>query len=174
MTTGGVTIAQPIATAVFTDVMARLTAGVAVVTARRSDGEPCGLLVSSLCSYSVAPPSVLVAIDQTARSYPALCAAREFGVHMLVAAQAELADVFASRERRKFDRVDWTWDGAVPRLAGPGDYLRCRASAVVVHGDHAVVIGEVDRCESHAEPMEPLVYYRRRLGWRLTPAPRGA
>jgi len=38
-----------------------------------------------------------------------------------------------------------------------------------LRGDHAIVIGEVDRCESPEEPMEPLVYYRRRLGWRLTP-----
>jgi flavin reductase ActVB len=153
----------------FIDVMARLTAGVTVVTARRSDGGPCGLLVSSLCSYSVAPPSVLFAIDQSARSYPALCAAREFGVHLLVAAQTELAGVFAGRGRRKFDQVGWDWDGAVPRLDGVADYLRCRTSAVIVHGDHAVVIGEVNRCESRTEPTEPLVYYGRRLGWRLTP-----
>lgn len=154
----------------FTDVMARLAAGVVVVTARDLDGEPCGLLVSSLCSYSVAPPSVLAVIDRAARSYTALRTATEFGVHLLTASQAETAAVFAGRSRRKFDAVSWEWDGAVPRLHGPGDYLRCRGDAMLLHGDHAILIGRVCHCDPPPEASHPLVYYGRRLGWRLTPA----
>jgi len=33
------------------------------------------------------------------------------------------------------------------------------------HGDHAVVIGDVERVE--LAPREPLVYRRRRMDWRL-------
>ena len=163
------TVAAGVPVARFTDVMARLVSGVAVVTARGTAGEPCGLLVSSLCSYSVAPPSVLAVIDRAARSYAALRAAPEFGVHLLTASQTELARVFAGRSPHKFDAVPWEWDGTVPRLAGPGDYLRCRTDTVLDHGDHAIVIGRVSHCAPPPEAARPLVYYGRVLGWRLTP-----
>lgn len=154
--------------AAFTEVMADLASAVAVVTARQGDGSPCGLLVSSVCSYSVAPPSVLVAVGESARAYPALAVGAPFGVHLLSGADLRAAEVFARRGADKFGAVRWDWDGSVPRLTDVSRYLRCVSAAVFPHGDHAVVIGEVVRCERQAgRPREPLVHYRRRLGWRL-------
>ncbi|MDF3290507.1 flavin reductase family protein [Streptomyces silvisoli] len=150
---------------VFAEAMSSLVSGVAAVTARTASGDPCGLLVSSICSYSAAPPSVLVAVDRSARSYDALLRAPEFGVHLLGADQQELARVFASRSDDKFGGRRWDWDGAVPRLTGSLAYLRCATSRIVEHGDHAVLIGEVASCRM--APGEPLVYFRRALDWRL-------
>jgi flavin reductase (DIM6/NTAB) family NADH-FMN oxidoreductase RutF len=50
-------------------------------------------------------------------------------------------------------------------------YLRCGRAAIKRHGDHAIVIGEVQHVET--APHEPLVYLRRRMGWRLMPAAGG-
>ncbi len=155
---------------VFTEAMARLASGVAVVTSRQPGGAPCGLLVSSICSYSVRPPSVLVSIGQQSRSYRALLGQSEFGVHLLGSGDGPVARVFAGRCDDKFAGLGWGWDGPVPRLDGVPVYLRCVRRRVFEHGDHAIVIGEVADGEiSHGEP---LVYYRRALDWRLTPADR--
>jgi flavin reductase ActVB len=155
-------------TAAFTESMAWLASGVAVLTVRQADGSPCGLLVSSVCSYSVAPPSVLVAVAESARACPALAPGAVFGVHLLSGADTRTAELFARRGADKFAGTRWSWDGSVPRLTDVPSYLRCVSAAVLHHGDHAVVIGEVVRCAGGAQERDPLVHYRRRFGWRLT------
>lgn len=149
----------------FTAAMSRLVSGVAVVTARRSDGAPCGLLVTSICSYSVRPPSLLVSIAHGSRTYAALTACEDFGVHLLGSGDVERAEVFAGHGDDKFARADWTWDEGVPRLLDVPVYLRCLIRRVFHHGDHAILIAEVTDCA--LRPGEPLVYFSRRLTWRL-------
>lgn len=162
--------ADPALTAAFTESMARLASAVAVLTVRQADGSPCGLLVSSVCSYSVAPPSVLVAVSESARACPALAVGAVFGVHLLSGADTRAAELFARRGADKFAGTPWSWDGSVPRLTDVTSYLRCVSTAVFHHGDHAVVIGEVVRCAGGTQERDPLVHYRRRFGWRLTAA----
>ncbi|MET9467993.1 flavin reductase family protein [Streptomyces sp. NPDC006544] len=153
--------------AAFTEAMARLVSGAAVISGRRADGSPCGLLVSSLSSYSVAPPSVMLALACGSRTYRAMDArvGASFGAHLLGSGDEALAKVFAGRSEDKFAGLDWDWDDGTPRLAGVPVYLRCRVSAVFPHGDHAVLVGEVAGCA--VADADPLVYYRRRLDWRL-------
>lgn len=157
----------------FTEAMSRLVSGVAVVSARRNDGRPCGLLVSSVCSYSAAPPSVLVALARSSRTCQELAAGPGafFGVHLLARAHSALARTFAGSSEDKFADVLWEWDGQVPRLAGVPVYAKCRAGVLLPHGDHVIVVGEVVDC-SVAEG-EPLVYFRRRLDWSLGEPARG-
>jgi flavin reductase ActVB len=161
--TENVTAALPAAT--FTDAMSRLVSGLAVVTTRQPGGRPCGLLVSSICSYSVDPPSVLVVVDHASRCCEPLTHCAEFGVHVLGSAQERTARTFASRGADKFADIAWEWDGSVPRLCAAPIYLRCNATAVFDHGDHTILIGEVTRTE--VEEAEPLVFYRRLFDWRL-------
>ncbi|GHH28200.1 flavin reductase family protein [Lentzea cavernae] len=158
-------VATGLPVATFTDAMSRLVSGLAVVTTRQADGRPCGLLVSSICSYSVDPPSVLVVVDHASRCCEPLTHCAEFGVHVLGTAQERTARTFASRGADKFADVAWEWDGSVPRLCAVPIYLRCTATAVFDHGDHTVLIGEVTR--TRVEDAEPLVFYRRLFDWRL-------
>ncbi|SDF42631.1 flavin reductase ActVB [Lentzea fradiae] len=158
-------VAAGLAVATFTDAMSRLVSGLAVVTTRQDNGTPCGLLVSSICSYSVNPPSVLVVVDHASRCHEPLRRSTEFGVHLLGIAQERTARTFASRGADKFADVAWEWDGSVPRLCPAPIYLRCTTTALFGHGDHTVLIGEVTRTE--VEDAEPLVFYRRLLDWRL-------
>ncbi|MCP3754535.1 flavin reductase family protein [Streptomyces sp. TBY4] len=153
--------------AAFTEAMSRLVSGVAVVSARRGDGRPSGLLVSSVCSYSADPPSVLVALARTSRTCREITAGPDahFGVHLLARSQAALARTFAGSSGDKFADVVWDWDGTVPRLAGVPVFAKCRAGAVLPHGDHVIVVGEVVGCAVAED--DPLVYFRRRLDWSL-------
>lgn len=149
----------------FADAMSRLVSGVAVVTAAHPGGKPAGLLVSSICSYSADPPSVLVVVGTERASYPALTAGGPFGVHLLGASHRPLATVFASSRSDKFADLAWEWHAEVPRLPDIPVFLRCVPEAVFRHGDHAVLIGRV--VELAAQPGEPLIYYRRELTWHL-------
>ena len=150
---------------VFAEAMTRLAAGLAVVTARDPEASPRGLLVSSLTSYSLDPPSVLLTVDRRSRSLRAVTEGGGFGVHLLSDRHAAVARRFAGRAADKFAGLDWAWDGEVPRLAGVPVYLRCSPVRVFAHGDHAIVIGETT--STRLAPGNPLVYYDRRYDWRL-------
>jgi len=153
--------------AVFRDAMASLAAGVAVLTARRDDGAPCGLVATALAAYSVAPPSALVSIGHTSRCHEALADGPSFGIHLLAIDQEPLAHVFADpRTEDKFDGIEWEWDGDVPAIAGTLAYVRCRRSARFDLYDHTILIGDVEH--GRHDGGEPLVYLERRMGWRLS------
>jgi flavin reductase (DIM6/NTAB) family NADH-FMN oxidoreductase RutF len=152
--------------AVFRDTMAALCSGIAVVTARRDDGEPCGLVATSISSFSAAPPSVLASIGHASRCHRALVECEHFGVHLLRSDQAELARLFASLAEDKFAGLDWRWDHDVPAVGGVLAYLRCRRSALFELYDHSILIGDV--AGGARSEGEPLVYMDRRMDWRLT------
>jgi flavin reductase ActVB len=152
----------------FRDAMASLASGIAVVTARREDGSPCGLAATSLASFSVDLPSVLVSIARSSRCHDALVRAEHFGVHILSAEQEPLARVFAGRGVDKFAGVEWSWDDDVPAIEGAMAYLRCRRVAVFEHYDHSILVGDV--LGGVFREGEPLVYLGRSMGWRLRDA----
>jgi flavin reductase (DIM6/NTAB) family NADH-FMN oxidoreductase RutF len=149
----------------FSESMAGLCSGVAVVTARREDGDPCGLVATSISSFSAAPPSVLVSIGHSSRCHNALIECEHFGVHLLRDDQAGVARLFASLADDKFAGLDWRWDGDVPVPGGTIAYLRCRRSALFELYDHSILIGDVAGGERTDGP--PLVYMDRRMDWRL-------
>jgi len=152
----------------FRDAMSALASGVAVITARRPDGRPTGLLATSVAAYSAAPPSIMLSVAHSSRSHPVLVEhAERFGVHLLARGQEAMARSFASRAEAKYAGLQWDWDGEVPCLAGMVSYLRCRRSAVFAHYDHSVMIGDV--LDGRHAGGEPLLWVRRRMDWRLSP-----
>ena len=152
----------------FRDAMSHLASGVAVITARRAGGHPCGLAATALVSYSAHPPSLLVSIWHGSRCHDALVECERFGVHLLRADQIELAHRFADRAAQdKFGGLDWSWDGDVPELAQTLVYLRCRRAENFVRYDHTVLIGDLET--GRLEAGEPLVYSRRRMDWLMSP-----
>ena len=154
--------------ALFREAMSVLASGVAVVTARRPDGRPCGLAATSLTSLSAHPPSLLVSIWHGSRCHPALAQSERFGVHLLRADELALAQQFADRGREdKFEGLDWSWDGEVPELAGTLAYLRLRRADSFVRYDHTVLVGKLER--GRLEEGEPLLYVRRRMDWLMRP-----
>ena len=165
-----VTLADSVDTGVdevFREAMSSLASGVAVVTARRPDGKPCGLAATSVASYSAHPPSVLVSVAHSSRCHSALTESESFGVHILRADELEMAHVFAGKGDDKFAGLDWHWDGEVPELEGAIAYLRCRRTANFEKYDHTVLIGDIEA--GRFEQGEPLLYARRRMDWLLTP-----
>jgi flavin reductase ActVB len=148
--------------------MSHLASGVAVITARRSGGGPCGIAATSLVSYSIHPPSLLVCVWHESRCHGALTQAERFGVHLLRSDQVAMAQRFADRQAEdKFAGYDWRWDDDVPQLGGVLAYLRCRRTANFERYDHTILIGDLET--GSIERGEPLVYARRRMDWLMQP-----
>jgi len=154
-------------TELFQEAMASLASGVCVVTARRPDDSPCGLVATSVSSYSADPPSLLLSVDHRSRCHDALTTCERFGVHILHSGQEELARAFASRVADKFAGLEWRWDGDVPELVGALAYLRCRRAETFTRYDHTIVIGDIEG--GRLEHAAPLLYARRRMDWLLHP-----
>ena len=144
----------------FREAMARLAAGVAVVTTADEDGGPRGLTATSVTAYSADPPSLLLTVSRECRSYHALLGRPRFAVHLLAEGQGPLAVDFARSDDLKFTLHGWRpgLDG-VPILDGVMAVLVCRNERVWEHGDHAVVIGRLESGE--LRDAEALVYFGR-------------
>jgi flavin reductase (DIM6/NTAB) family NADH-FMN oxidoreductase RutF len=152
----------------FREAMSHLASGVAVMTAARADGRPCGIAATSLVSYSAHPPSLLMCVWHESRCHDALTQRDRFGVHLLRSDQIEVAQRFADRQASdKFAGLDWRWDGDVPEVGGVLAYLRCRRAESFARYDHTVVIGDLEA--GRIEAGEPLVYARRRMDWLMQP-----
>jgi flavin reductase (DIM6/NTAB) family NADH-FMN oxidoreductase RutF len=152
----------------FREAMSHLASGVAVITASRADERPCGIAATSLVSYSIHPPSLLVCVWHESRCHAALTQAERFGVHLLRSDQVAIAQRFADREAEdKFADVEWRWDGDVPELSAVLAYLRCRRAANFERYDHTILIGDLET--GRIERGEPLVYARRRMDWLMQP-----
>ena len=151
----------------FREAMAHLASGVAVITARRPDGRPCGIAATALVSYSARPPSLLVSIWHGSRCHDALARCERFGVHLLRADQLELAHRFADRESAdKFAGLDWSWDEDVPELGGRSPTCAAPRGELRPLRPH-----DPDRRPraGRFESGEPLVYARRRMDWLMPP-----
>ena len=144
--------------------MACFPTGVAIVTAHEAGGRPRGLTLSAFCPVSLEPPLVLVCIDRSSNTLPALQASGGFTVNFLAGGRDHLAVLYASKAEEKFEGIAWRR----PELpeGGPvlhGDsaaYAVCLTRQAIEAGDHWVFIGEV-REGAVIEGRLPLVYHRR-------------
>jgi flavin reductase (DIM6/NTAB) family NADH-FMN oxidoreductase RutF len=131
----------------FRDAMRMTASGVAVVT---TDGEAgrAGVTVSSLCSLSMEPPSVVFSVHRDNRGLAQLLANGVFVANVLSDGQEQVANSFAGlipelRDNR-FLAGDWSklLSGA-PALDGALCNFDCRVACVFNFGSHRIVTGEV-------------------------------
>jgi flavin reductase (DIM6/NTAB) family NADH-FMN oxidoreductase RutF len=151
----------------FRDVMARVPAGVVVVSARSEDGYR-GLTASSLVSISVDPPMVLVGLEREAATRAAVVATRAFNVSVLTRSQEFIADRFAGRA----PAIDPKWRdirhrlgvNGLPLIEGCAAWLECRLVEIHRAGDHDICVGEVTAASAGSG--DPLILWDRAF-WTL-------
>jgi len=157
----------------FVEIMASYPAGVAIVTTLDADGTPRGLTTTAVSSVSAEPPLLLVCVDLTSRTLPALREGGRFVVNFLREGRSELARLFASKEDDKFEHVRWQATASgMPFLAEDAlAWAECVTVQELEPGDHVVLLGQVEEGGGAADEDAPLMYYRRSWGvWK--PAPR--
>jgi flavin reductase (DIM6/NTAB) family NADH-FMN oxidoreductase RutF len=148
----------------FRGLMSRWATGVSLITCAGADG-PVGCTVNALTSLSLEPPRLLVCLDLTARTLEHLRSAGRFCVNMLGAEQRELSRRFASRsstQAEKFDGTLYRSDHGTILLEGCLATLVCEVVDELVHGDHAIVVGEFVHGE--ARDGDPLIFFRSEFG----------
>jgi 3-hydroxy-9,10-secoandrosta-1,3,5(10)-triene-9,17-dione monooxygenase reductase component len=150
----------PVDALAFRGLMSRWATGVSLITCC-VDGEPAGCTVSALTSLSLEPPRLLVCLDLTARTLAHLRTVRRFCVNVLSADQRDLSRRFASRtstQAEKFAGVPFAMAQGTVVLEGCIATLVCDVVDELVHGDHAVIVGEVVHGEANDD--DPLIFFR--------------
>lgn len=130
----------------FIGAMRAIASTVAVVTTGGPNGRH-GATVSSFCSVSADPPSMLVCLHAGSRIAALVSENRNFCLNVLPQEQASIADRFAGRHDRevtdRFDGIEHTIaaDGC-PFISGAISF-HCKVDTSQQSGSHLVVIGEV-------------------------------
>jgi flavin reductase (DIM6/NTAB) family NADH-FMN oxidoreductase RutF len=148
----------------FREIMACFPTGVAIVTAHEAGDRPRGLTLSAFCPVSLDPPLVLVCIDKSSNTLPALQQSGGFTVNFLAGGREHLAVLYASKSEEKFDEIAWQRpelpEGGPILHQDTAAYAVCITRQAIEAGDHWVFIGEV--CDGAViEGRLPLVYHRR-------------
>lgn len=154
--------------------MARLTAGVVLVTAHDPEdgpnGEDVGMTATAFMSVSLEPPLVMVSVRDGSRMDELLERQPFWAASLLTENQRQAAGRFAMKgrlsDRLLFQDVPHTRGEAsgAPLVDGALAVLECRTEQRVRAGDHTLVIAHVlTAFLPHATPdAGPLTYYRGR------------
>ena len=141
------------------------TTGVALLTVRAGE-ELFAKTVSSLCTLSLEPPLVSVAVDLRSPLVDAARGSGHYAVSILTEHQEALARRFAAPGA---GRALGTFAGAPMRAETTGApvlddclaWFDCRLHDVLPGGDHALLVGRVLAADSR--PGEPLLYHDGRF-----------
>src|SRR3981189_718495 len=94
----GPDIVRPVEPTLFREAMSRLGAAVHVITTAGPGGK-AGATATAVCSVSDAPPTLLMCLNRTAQTNPAVVENGVFCINTLSAAPADIAKIFAGRTR---------------------------------------------------------------------------
>ena len=144
--------------------MSSFPSGVVILTAFGDDGGPRGLTVSAFCAASLHPPLVLVCIDKTSNTLPAVQHTGGFTANILTTGREVLARRMATKLSDKFDGLEWrrpkTALGGPILEADSAAYAVCVLRDTIEAGDHWVLIGQVVD-GGHLAGASPMVFTRR-------------
>lgn len=145
-----------------TQALGSFVTGVTVVTCFDRAGQLQGLTANAFTALSLDPPLVLVCMNRGSRTYAAATESRRFAVQILDDGQEDVARGFADKGAARDGICAWRASAeGTPMLDRFHAALDCRLHAEFQGGDHAILVGRVDRV--HQGHGAPLVYYRKRM-----------
>jgi flavin reductase (DIM6/NTAB) family NADH-FMN oxidoreductase RutF len=153
------------------EAMLQLPRAVSVVTFERG-ADWFGLTAISLSFLSVEPPTLLLSFDCAARIPPAAAPRAPFGVSVLAASHAEIADRFGhgAPVEASSDDFEGTWVTAASGVVLRSDAvvaLECESEEIIDRHGRAIVIGRI-RNVFKIGGSGALVYWRgayNSIGW---------
>ncbi|MEE1942339.1 flavin reductase family protein [Streptomyces sp. TRM 70361] len=156
----------------FRAAMARLAAGVVLVTAYDPEdgprGEDVGMTATAFLSVSLDPPLVLVSVREDSRMDELLERQPLWAASLLAEDHRHIAGRFSMRGRvsdrllfQDMPVVRGETSGA-PLVGGALATVECRTEQRVAAGDHTLVIGRVLATALPSAEKSPLTYFRGR------------
>jgi len=155
----------------YLEALRQLPRAVSVVTFQRG-AEWFGITPTSLSFLSVDPPTLLFSIDFAARVPPAATPRAPFGVSVLAASHAEIADRFrrGALVEASLDDFEGSWvttPGGVVLRSDAVAALECESEEIIDRHGRAIVIGRI-RNVFKIGGSGALVYWRgayNSIGW---------
>lgn len=139
-------------------IMGRFATGVTVVTTAGPGGTG-GLTANAVCSLSLEPALVLVAVDKRAQSYSEIKANGCYAVNVLSLDHEEISKRFSTPGPKDFSGFHWkTAVTGAPILEDALGYVDCRLHEILPGGDHDIFIGEIAAGEAREDGL-PLLYF---------------
>jgi len=131
----------------FREAMRRTASGVAILTTDGPAGR-AGVTISTLCSLSMEPPSVIACVHQGNRALETVLANGVFAANALSDGQTQVARAFAGQiaELREDRFGAGTWRAlatGAPVLDGALASFDCRIAEAFSFGTHRILVGEV-------------------------------
>lgn len=148
--------------AAFKMAMRHLAGAVAVVTTGQGDGRT-GFTATSVSSFSLEPPTLIVCLNRTSSSWPIVRNHGGFCVNLLAHDQSHVADRFAGRGGAKgtgrYEGADWERQpsGSLG-LAGALATIDCTLDEAIERHSHVILLGRVNAVAARGDA-EPLLYW---------------
>jgi flavin reductase (DIM6/NTAB) family NADH-FMN oxidoreductase RutF len=139
----------------FRNALGRFASGVTVVTTCYQ-GQKHGMTANAFVSVSLAPPLVLVSLDNRASMHRILPEAGRYGVSVLTEDQETLSNHFAGHTVEGL-HIRFTERQGMPLLEDAVAYFVVRVVDAHPAGDHTLYIGLVEHFE--ARDGRPLLFY---------------
>jgi flavin reductase (DIM6/NTAB) family NADH-FMN oxidoreductase RutF len=140
--------------------MSGFPTGVSVVTTTDVDGDPRGMTCSSICSVTLAPPTLLVCLRAESPTLQAILRVGAFAVNLLHDDGLAIAQLFSSGSADRFDFATWRPGPGtgLPHLVHDAHVIAdCRVTRTERVGDHLVVFGQPSHIAEHGT-QPPLLY----------------
>lgn len=146
----------------FRSVMRQLAGAVTVITTE-GEGQLHGFTATAVCSVCAVPPTILIAVNKSARTHPHIEHKGYFAVNVLADSQKHIAEHFAGKGEHQFSTVSHSVaSSGVPLIEGASAQLECKIVEKHSVGTHTIFIGRV--VGSGTEQSPPLVYHDARYG----------
>lgn len=139
----------------FRSALGRFASGVTVVTTQY-ENRTHGMTANAFVSVSLAPPLVLVSLDNRSYMHRIMPSVRRYGVSVLAEDQERISNHFAGRTVEGL-HVPFTSRDGMPLLEGAVAYFVVRVVEVHPAGDHTLYLGEVEQFEARDE--KPLLFF---------------
>ncbi|QLG95481.1 flavin reductase [Pseudomonas yamanorum] len=145
----------------FCDAMAKLVAGVCVITTGDEDGI-AGCTATAICSVSDTPPTMLVCINRLSDTRNTAVRSRSMCINILSAHQQGISETFSKRaDVGKFSSVEWSRGASgAPILGGTLISLDCEVLTLQDCNTHTVFFCSPLSIVA-GESSGPLCYYGR-------------
>ncbi|WP_244520219.1 flavin reductase family protein [Arthrobacter crystallopoietes] len=119
------------------------------MTTTDSEGRPRGLTLSAYTPVSLDPPLVLVCVQKTSSTYPALFESEHLGINIIANTQRAAVDKFASKADDKFAGLDWhTGPAGSPLIRGSAASIEAEIKERFQAKTHTVFIARVTHWRS--------------------------
>ncbi|MEB3753063.1 flavin reductase [Acinetobacter sp. MD2(2019)] len=146
----------------FRNAMSLLTGAVNVITTTNESGHH-GFTASSVCSVTDTPPTLLVCMNQSARSHIHFIENKILSVNVLNAQQAHISKIFSSKleSEERFEHGTWTTlKTGAPILDDALVSFDCQIEQVQTVGTHSIFICRIVAIQ-HSQNDQGLVYFNR-------------